>query len=99
MLLACVLAGSPYQNYQMRIAYATYKLVLGMPGGERHVGFTRILHTGAADDLMAEIPTIVARPLDGANRDDGYVVLNRPWAVVRPAAAGAEGAADGAAGG
>jgi hypothetical protein len=46
-------------------------------------GFTRILHTGAADDLMAEIPTFVARPLDGANRDDGYVVLNRPWAVVQ----------------
>ena len=47
LLLACVLAGSPYQNYQMRIAYATYKLVLGMPGGERHVGFTRILHRRA----------------------------------------------------
>lgn len=40
----CTGNGSPYQNYQLRIAYATYKLVQAMPGGERHVAFTRILH-------------------------------------------------------
>lgn len=37
---------------RMRIAYATYKAVLGMPGGERHVAFTRILHRGSPDALM-----------------------------------------------
>ena len=45
-------------------------------------GFTRILHSGAPDDLMAEIPTAVVQPLQ--DRDNkGYVVLNRPWAVVQ----------------
>ena len=37
----CTGNGSPYQNYQLRIAYATYKLIQQMPGGERHVAFTR----------------------------------------------------------
>ena len=37
----CTGNGSPYQNYQLRIAYATYQLVQKMPGGERHVAFTR----------------------------------------------------------
>lgn len=46
-------------------------------------GFTRVLHTGEEDDLMTEIPTFVAHPLAGARADAGYVVLNRPWAIVQ----------------
>ena len=57
--------GSPYQNYQMRIAYASYKRMIAMPGGEHHVAFTRILHRTARDvDVLAgEIPTFRAEPL------------------------------------
>jgi len=45
-------------------------------------GFTRILHSGRADDLMNEIPTFVAEPLPKAKHDHkGYVVLNRPYAI------------------
>jgi hypothetical protein len=34
-----------------------------MPGGERHVGFTRILHRTKPDALMGEIETFRADPL------------------------------------
>lgn len=61
----CTTNGSPYQNYQMRIAYASYRLILGMPGGERHTAFTRILHrtNRDKDPLAGEIPTFRADPL------------------------------------
>ncbi len=59
----CTGNGSPYQNYQLRIAYATYRLVQRMPGGERHVAFTRILHRTKPDALMGEIETFRADPL------------------------------------
>jgi len=57
--------GSPYQNYQMRIAYASYQRMLAMPGGEHHVAFTRILHRTARDEdvLAREVPTFRAEPL------------------------------------
>ena len=44
-------------------------------------GFTRILHSGEPDDLMNEIPTFVAKPLPEKYIKDGYVVLNRPYAI------------------
>lgn len=45
-------------------------------------GFTRILHSGRADDLMKEMPTFVAQPLPPDKHDHkGYVVLNRPYAI------------------
>ena len=47
----------------MRIAYATYLITLTMPGGKRFVGFTRILHRTQDDELMDEIPTFRADPL------------------------------------
>ncbi len=47
----------------MRIAYATWQLTRKMPGGERYVGFTRILHRTKPDELMDEIPTFRADPL------------------------------------
>ncbi|KAG2242798.1 hypothetical protein Bca52824_095354 [Brassica carinata] len=45
-------------------------------------GFTRILHNGKPDKYMDEIPTFVAQPLP-SGMDQGYVVLNRPWAFVQ----------------
>ncbi|CAL1394436.1 unnamed protein product [Linum trigynum] len=45
-------------------------------------GFTRILHSGKPDSLMNEIPTVVVDPLP-PGMDQGYVVLNRPWAFVQ----------------
>lgn len=44
-------------------------------------GFTRILHSGEPDDLMDEIPTFVADPLPEKIVKDGYLVLNRPYAI------------------
>lgn len=46
-------------------------------------GFTRVLHSGQADDLMDEIPTFVANPLPPEHPNHGYIVLNRPYAVMQ----------------
>jgi hydroxyproline O-arabinosyltransferase len=47
-------------------------------------GFTRVLHSGKADDLMDEIPTFVADPLPKEKHNNGgYVVINRPYAFVQ----------------
>ena len=48
----CTSNGSPYVNFQNRVMYATYKKAQNMPGGEIHVGFTRILHRTVEDELM-----------------------------------------------
>lgn len=59
--------GSPYQNYQTRILYATYRIVAAAgDGGERFRGFTRILHRTVDDELMGEVPTFRAVPLTPA---------------------------------
>lgn len=55
--------GSPYQNFQARIMIGTYRLVKKMPGGEKLVALTRILHRTKPDDMMDEIPTFRANPL------------------------------------
>lgn len=52
----CTSNGSPYVNFQNRIMYATYKVAQKMPGGELHVGFTRILHRTVEDDMMQVRP-------------------------------------------
>lgn len=46
-------------------------------------GFTRLLHSGEPDAFMDEIPTVVVDPLprDLERIADGYVMLNRPYAV------------------
>ncbi|KAK2079342.1 hypothetical protein QBZ16_003033 [Prototheca wickerhamii] len=46
-------------------------------------GFTRVLHSGEPDDLMQEIPTFVAQTLPPEHPDHGYVVLNRPYALLQ----------------
>lgn len=47
-------------------------------------GFTRLLHSGQADDLMDEVPTFVAQPLPNDVVDhETYPVLNRPYAFLQ----------------
>ncbi|GLC53212.1 hypothetical protein PLESTB_000720300 [Pleodorina starrii] len=46
-------------------------------------GFTRLLHSGKADDLMDEIPTVVVDPLPpSVSKNTTYIVLNRPYAFI-----------------
>lgn len=55
--------GNAYQNYQTRILLGTLDLIRGMPGGERHVGITRVLHRTKPDALMSVVETFHATPL------------------------------------
>ncbi|CAD7702596.1 unnamed protein product [Ostreobium quekettii] len=74
--------GSPYQNIQTRIMYATYKLAQQMDGGERMVAFTRILHRTVEDLLMNEVPTVRVNPRDPAcDLWCDFPVADRPGAV------------------
>jgi hypothetical protein len=43
--------------------YGTFKLAQKMPGGEKMVAFTRILHRTAHDALSTRVPTFLAKPL------------------------------------
>ncbi|KAG2438731.1 hypothetical protein HXX76_005276 [Chlamydomonas incerta] len=83
--------GSPYQNFQGRIMYGTYKLVQKMPGGDKLTGFTRILHRMKPDDLMNEIPTFRANPLHPkCDEWCDFPVADRPNAVAQWIAAAAK---------
>lgn len=55
--------GSPYQNFQARIMVAGFRLAQKMPGGDKMVAMTRILHRTTPDEVMEEIPTFRADPL------------------------------------
>jgi hypothetical protein len=47
-------------------------------------GFTRLLHSGAPDDLMDEVPTFLAAPLPNSVVEHStYPVLNRPYAFLQ----------------
>ncbi|KAL8153040.1 hypothetical protein V2J09_010800 [Rumex salicifolius] len=72
---------SVYSTWQCRVMYYWFKKFKVQPGSEMG-GFTRILHSGKPDKFMDEIPTFVAQPLPPGT-DQGYVVLNRPWAFVQ----------------
>lgn len=60
--VALTATDAPYNKWQCRIMYYWYKKQRGLPGSEMG-GFTRILHSGKADNLMDEIPTAVVDPL------------------------------------
>ncbi|KAI5064129.1 hypothetical protein GOP47_0020799 [Adiantum capillus-veneris] len=79
--VAVTASNSAYNHWQCRIMYYWYKKFQHMPGSEMG-GFTRILHSGTNDHLMMEIPTVVVDELP-KGVDQGYVVLNRPWAFVQ----------------
>mmetsp|Transcript_21179 Transcript_21179/g.63737 ORF Transcript_21179/g.63737 Transcript_21179/m.63737 type:complete len:583 (-) Transcript_21179:106-1854(-) len=74
-------------HWQSRIHYYWFSKIRArcqLEGPCHMGGFTRILHTGQADDLMNEIPTFVAQPLPKNKADHkGYVVLNRPYAIMQ----------------
>uniref|UniRef100_A0A7S0X0W7 Hydroxyproline O-arabinosyltransferase-like domain-containing protein n=1 Tax=Chlamydomonas leiostraca TaxID=1034604 RepID=A0A7S0X0W7_9CHLO len=55
--------GSPYQNFQARVMVATWHLVRQQPGGEKLVAMTRVLHRTTPDELMDEVDTFRADPL------------------------------------
>ncbi|KAF7815648.1 hydroxyproline O-arabinosyltransferase 3-like isoform X1 [Senna tora] len=79
--VALTATDAAYSQWQCRIMYYWYKKVKDLPGSDMGK-FTRILHSGRADQLMDEIPSFVVDPLpEGLDR--GYIVLNRPWAFVQ----------------
>ncbi|XP_047969002.1 hydroxyproline O-arabinosyltransferase 1-like [Salvia hispanica] len=79
---AVTASDSVYNTWQCRVMYYWFKQQkLRNPSSDMG-GFTRVLHSGKPDRFMDEIPTFVAQPLpDGV--DQGYIVLNRPWAFVQ----------------
>ncbi|KAJ0253215.1 Hydroxyproline O-arabinosyltransferase 1 [Hirschfeldia incana] len=80
---AVTASDSVYNTWQCRVMYYWFKKAKASAGpGSEMGGFTRILHNGKPDKYMDEIPTFVAQPLPPGT-DQGYVVLNRPWAFVQ----------------
>lgn len=66
--VALTATDSPYSQWQCRIMYYWYKKMKDMPGSDMGK-FTRVLHSGKADNLMDEIPTFVVDPLpEGVDR-------------------------------
>mmetsp|Transcript_14428 Transcript_14428/g.39084 ORF Transcript_14428/g.39084 Transcript_14428/m.39084 type:complete len:552 (+) Transcript_14428:90-1745(+) len=74
-------------HWQIRIHYYWYKKQKALcekQGGCEMGGFTRLLHSGAPDNLMDEIPTVVVNPLPKELVEHNwYIVLNRPYAFVQ----------------
>lgn len=74
-------------HWQVRVHYYWYKkqkAVCEKAGKCDMGGFTRLLHSGHADDLMDEIPSFVVDPLPQELVEHSwYVVLNRPYAFVQ----------------
>ncbi|CAH9085182.1 unnamed protein product [Cuscuta epithymum] len=79
--IAVTSESTTYCKWQMRVMYYWYKKQKDLPGSDMGK-FTRILHSGAPDNLMDEIPTVVVYPLPNG-WDKNYVVLNRPWAFMQ----------------
>ncbi|KAK9816540.1 hypothetical protein WJX72_001729 [[Myrmecia] bisecta] len=80
----CTSNGSPYLNFQNRIMFGTYKLAQQMPGGDKLVAFTRVLHRTQPDVLMDEVPTFRAEPLTPAcDNWCEFPVSDRPNAVAQ----------------
>lgn len=60
IILRAHFEAAPMQNLLMchvGCRYGTYKKVQAMPGGERLVAFTRVLHRTVPDVLMQEVST------------------------------------------
>ncbi|KAK9797809.1 hypothetical protein WJX73_009693 [Symbiochloris irregularis] len=74
--------GNLYTQWQVRVCYYWYQKLRKEHPTSAIGGFTRLLHSGQADGLMAEIPTKVVEPLP-PGIDKGYVVLNRPYAFLQ----------------
>ncbi|KAL7150936.1 hypothetical protein ABFS83_05G147100 [Erythranthe nasuta] len=72
---------SVYNTWQCRVMYYWFLKQKDKPNSDMG-GFTRILHSGNPDRFIHQIPTFVAQPLP-SGMDQGYIVLNRPWAFVQ----------------
>jgi hypothetical protein len=73
---------------QNLVMYGTYKLAQKMPGGDKMVGFTRILHRTTHDALSPRVPTFLATPLHPGALAAG----SKQWAAYRRCqAAGSSG--------
>jgi hypothetical protein len=74
--------GRVYHEWQARVFYFWY-LRIKSKKPKNMGGFTRILHSGKPDDWMHEIPTVIVHPLpeELEKLAQGYVLLNRPYAV------------------
>ena len=72
-----------YHEWQARVFYYWFKRIKDSKNPKAMGGFTRLLHAGVPDAWMDEIPTVVVDPLprDLERIADGYVMLNRPYAV------------------
>lgn len=60
--VAVTATDSLYSKWQSRVMYYCYKKVKDLPGSYMG-GFTWVLHSGQADNLIKEIPTFVVNPL------------------------------------
>ena len=81
VLLPC--DGRLYHEWQARVFYYWFKRIKESKDPPAMGGFTRLLHSGEPDAWMDELPTVVVDPLprDLEKVADGYVMLNRPYAV------------------
>ena len=72
-----------YHEWQARVFYYWLRRIKESKDPKAMGGFTRLLHSGAPDAWMHEIPTVVVEPLprDLQRVADGYAMLNRPYAV------------------
>ncbi|KAM1206296.1 hypothetical protein FF1_006959 [Malus domestica] len=60
--VALTATDAPHSQWQCRMMYYWYNKVKNMPGSDMGK-FTRVLHSGNADNLMEEIPIAVVDPL------------------------------------
>ena len=51
-----------YVNYQALALYGSWRRAQRMPGGEKMVALTRVLHRSADDDLSPYVPTFRVAP-------------------------------------
>jgi hypothetical protein len=70
-----------YVGWQVRVMFFHYNKQKAAQGPQGQMGgFTRVLHEGRPDELMAEIPTCV---VDRLSQEYGFVVLSRPNALMQ----------------
>lgn len=70
-----------YVAWQTRVCYYHYNKQKALQGPDGQMGgFTRVLHEGRPDSLMAEIPSCV---VDRLSEEYGFVVLSRPNALLQ----------------
>jgi hypothetical protein len=71
-----------YQEWQSLIMYWWYQRMKRENPDCDMGGFTRVLHAWKPDGLMDKLPTMLVNPLP-RGQDQGYVVLNRPFALMQ----------------